>query len=58
MKAKSTLPMRRARLQGGFTLVELSVATLIGLFLLGGLLTIVQDMRRTFTNQNHSQERC
>ncbi len=52
MKARSILPLRRLRLQGGFTLVELSVATLIGLFLLGGLLTIVQDMRRTFTNQN------
>lgn len=38
--------------QQGFTLVELSVALLIGLFLLGGLLTIVQDMRRTFGNQN------
>jgi type IV pilus assembly protein PilW len=41
----------RAR-QQGFTLVELSVAVLIGLFLLGGLLTLVQDMRRTFGNQN------
>jgi type IV pilus assembly protein PilW len=38
--------------QQGFTLVELSVAVLIGLFLLGGLLTLVQDMRRTFGNQN------
>jgi type IV pilus assembly protein PilW len=38
--------------QQGFTLVELSVALLIGLFLLGGLLTLVQDMRRTFGNQN------
>lgn len=42
---------RRSR-QQGFTLVELSVAVLIGLFLLGGLLTLVQDMRRTFGNQN------
>jgi type IV pilus assembly protein PilW len=40
------------RRQRGFTIVELSVATLIGLFLLGGLLSITQDMRRTFTNQN------
>jgi len=38
--------------QRGFTLVELSVAMLIGLFLLGGLLTLVQDMRRTFGNQS------
>ncbi|HSY07181.1 MAG TPA: PilW family protein [Steroidobacteraceae bacterium] len=45
--------LRRARgHQQGFTLVELSVAVLIGLFLLGGLLTLVQDMRRTFGNQN------
>jgi type IV pilus assembly protein PilW len=42
----------RLRAQQGFTLVELSVALLIGLFLLGGLLTLVQDMRRTFGNQN------
>jgi type IV pilus assembly protein PilW len=46
-----TLCRLRAR-QQGFTLVELSVALLIGLFLLGGLLTLVQDMRRTFGNQN------
>jgi type IV pilus assembly protein PilW len=32
--------------------VELTVALFIGLFLLGGLLTLVQDMRRTFGNQN------
>jgi type IV pilus assembly protein PilW len=38
--------------QRGFTLVELCVALLIALFLLGGLLTLVQDMRRTFGNQN------
>jgi type IV pilus assembly protein PilW len=37
--------------QGGFTLIELSVAVLIGLFLLGGLLTIVQQNRRVFGNQ-------
>jgi type IV pilus assembly protein PilW len=56
MKASTTLPLRRMRLQSGFTLVELSVATLIGLFLMGGLLTIVQDMRRTFTNQNQMSQ--
>jgi type IV pilus assembly protein PilW len=48
--------MRRMRLQRGFTLVELSVATLIGLFLLGGLLTIVHNMRSTFTNQNQMSQ--
>ena len=49
----STQAPRRGRgRQQGFTLVELSVAMLIGLFLLGGLLTLVQDMRRTFGNQN------
>jgi len=45
-------PHRRRRHQQGFTLVELSIAVLIGLFLLGGLLTVVQDMRRTFGAQN------
>jgi type IV pilus assembly protein PilW len=40
------------RAQKGFTLVELLVALLIGLFLLGGLLTLVQDNRRTFGTQN------
>ena len=40
------------RRQSGFTLVELLVALLIGLFLLGGLMTLVQDNRRTFAGQN------
>jgi type IV pilus assembly protein PilW len=53
MSAKMTRPLYRARRQQrGFTLVELSIAVLIGLFLLGGLLTLVQDMRRTFGAQN------
>jgi type IV pilus assembly protein PilW len=53
MKTHPTQTVRRGRgRQQGFTLVELSVAMLIGLFLLGGLLTLVQDMRRTFGNQN------
>jgi type IV pilus assembly protein PilW len=38
--------------QAGFTMIELLVALVIGLFLLGGLLTIVQDNRRTFASQN------
>jgi type IV pilus assembly protein PilW len=35
----------------GFTLIELMVALLIGLFLIAGLLILVQAMRRTFTMQ-------
>jgi type IV pilus assembly protein PilW len=42
----------KRRNQGGFTVVELMVALLIGLFLLGGLLTLVQDNRRSFAGQN------
>jgi len=42
----------KRRSQGGFTVVELMVALLIGLFLLGGLLTLVQDNRRSFASQN------
>jgi type IV pilus assembly protein PilW len=40
------------RRHNGFTMVELLVALLIGLFLLGGLLTLVQDNRRSFSSQN------
>ena len=40
------------RRQRGFTLVELLVALLIGLFLLGGLMTLVQDNQRTFNTQS------
>jgi type IV pilus assembly protein PilW len=53
MNMRSTRTVCRLRAQQqGFTLVELTVALFIGLFLLGGLLTLVQDMRRTFGNQN------
>jgi type IV pilus assembly protein PilW len=53
MNAHRTQPLgRMRRAERGFTLVELSIAVLIGLFLLGGLLTLVQDMRRTFGAQN------
>ena len=38
--------------QRGFTLIELAVALLIGLFLIGGLLTLVQAMKRTNSVQN------
>ncbi len=43
---------RRPQAQRGFTIVELMVALLIGLFLLGGMLTLVQDNRRAFASQN------
>jgi type IV pilus assembly protein PilW len=36
----------------GYTLIELLVAMSIALFLLGGLLIITQNMRRSFGNQN------
>jgi len=42
-------PARAAR---GFTFVEIMVALALGLFLIGGLLTLVQAMRRTATNQS------
>jgi type IV pilus assembly protein PilW len=46
--------LRRIRLgsrQRGFTLVEILVALLIGLFLLAGLFVILQNTRRTSSNQ-------
>ncbi len=52
MSTQRQLPSRRVGAQRGFTLPELMVALLIGLFLIGGLLTIVQDNRRTFSSQN------
>ena len=45
-------PVHFARNQRGYTLVEIMVALLIAVFLLGGLLTVVMDNRRTFTNQS------
>ncbi len=42
---------RSAATQRGLTLVELMVAMAIALFLLGGLLTIVQNTRKTFGAQ-------
>ena len=43
--------MRPPRQQRGFTLVELMVTVGIALFLLGGLVTIVQNVRETSLNQ-------
>src|SRR5580692_11556731 len=36
----------------GFTLIEILIALVIGLFLMGALLTIVQANRTAFGNQN------
>jgi type IV pilus assembly protein PilW len=44
----TTAPLRAAR---GFTLVELMVTISIALFLLGGLVTILQTVRRTYASQ-------
>jgi type IV pilus assembly protein PilW len=50
---KTIYPSERlSREQKGFSIIELMIALLIGLFLLGGLLTIVQDNRRVFGTQN------
>lgn len=44
-------PARSGRLQHGFTMVELMVALLIGLFLMGGLVTLMQNNKRAFSSQ-------
>lgn len=44
--------MKHSRTQSGFTLVELMIAIVIGLFLVGGLLTLVQAMKRTSVSQS------
>jgi type IV pilus assembly protein PilW len=43
--------MIRPKRQRGFTLIEILVALFVGLFLLGGLFTILQTTRRTSSNQ-------
>jgi type IV pilus assembly protein PilW len=42
----------RSIAQRGFTLIELMIALLIALFLIGGLVTLVGAMKITFANQN------
>jgi type IV pilus assembly protein PilW len=42
----------KSRTQRGFTLVELMIAVLIAMFLIGGLLTLVQAMKSTSLNQS------
>jgi type IV pilus assembly protein PilW len=43
---------QHGRTARGFTFVEIMIAMALGLFLIGGLLTLVQAMRRTSTNQS------
>ncbi|HEX2789239.1 MAG TPA: prepilin-type N-terminal cleavage/methylation domain-containing protein [Steroidobacteraceae bacterium] len=50
-----TAAQRRARCRG-FTLVEMLIAILIALFLLGGVMTIVQDTRRATSSQVQSTQ--
>lgn len=40
------------RIQRGYTLIELSIALVIALFLIGGLLSVTQDNRRALNNQS------
>jgi len=47
----STTMRRMARGQRGFTLVELMVTVAIAMFLLAGLVTILQNVRATYANQ-------
>jgi type IV pilus assembly protein PilW len=51
MSASVTASRRIASSQRGFTLVELMVTISIALFLLGGLVKIVQNVRQTYGNQ-------
>jgi type IV pilus assembly protein PilW len=43
---------RGAQRQTGFTMIELMVALLIGLFLMGGLMTLLQNNRKAFSSQS------
>jgi type IV pilus assembly protein PilW len=51
MSTHAKTSLRPARDERGFTLVELMVTVAIALFLLGGLLTIVQTVRRASLSQ-------
>ena len=47
----STTIRRLGRAQRGFTLIELMITVAIALFLLGGLVTILQNVRSAYNNQ-------
>jgi type IV pilus assembly protein PilW len=51
VRAINPTPLAR-RAQRGFTLIEILIALLVGLFLMGALLTVVQTNRRVFGEQN------
>jgi type IV pilus assembly protein PilW len=50
--SRSSIPTGTSQRQTGFSLVELSVAMVIALFLLGGVLAMEQSTRQTYGNQN------
>ena len=50
--ARLVSSIRRRALQRGYSLVEISVAMAVALFLLGGMFTILQTTRATSGNQN------
>ena len=56
MNKRSASVVRGADRSRGFTLVELLVSMVIALFLLGGVMTIVQDTRRATSSQTQSTQ--
>ena len=53
MNRTNTRPLRRPiSRQRGYSIIELAIAILIAVFLLGGLFSILQSTRDTSTNQN------
>ncbi len=52
MKMKTLIPFPRRIAQCGFTLVELMIAVTIALFLVGGLVTLVDGMKRASLSQD------
>ncbi len=56
MSTKTPTLARQPARSRGFTLVEMLIAILIALFLLGGVMTIVQDTRRATSSQVQSTQ--